>query len=270
MLIGVVLSSPAFSQADAPTPTTGHQHTHRVDAPLHFSHPLIAESPSPDTKLRIDYQFRDIDNHEADSKEQTLRLEAEYAFHQSMSIEIDVPYVFTDPSGQSNQNRLGDIEIGLKLATFAWAAHGVLVGGGLELGLPTGNDDKAIGTDHVLTIEPFVDVGYKADRVEIVGFLAFGIPTNEPSGEKDEVDLELEFNIAFSFHLTPQVIGLFEIDGSSVVSGHENETVVNLTPGIKIRPDPDQPCEIGVGVSFPVSNDDEFDTQVRVSVFRHF
>jgi len=28
---------------------------------LHFSHPLITESPSPDTKIRLDYIFKEIE-----------------------------------------------------------------------------------------------------------------------------------------------------------------------------------------------------------------
>lgn len=237
---------------------------------LHFVHPLVTGSPSPDTKWRVDYQFRDIDNHEQVSHEHTLRLEAEYALTRSVSVEIDVPYVIVDRTNGPDEDHFGDVEIGLKLASFVYEQHGVVVGGGLELGLPTGDDGRDIGSDRVLTIEPFIDMGCRHEDTEIVAVLAFGIPTNEPTDEKDEVDLELELSLSFLVHLTPRIAGLFEIDASWVVSGHDNETVVNLTPGIIIRPGESADYQVGVGVSFPVSNDDEFDTQLLISLLGHF
>jgi len=234
---------------------------------LHFSHPLVAESPTPDHKLRLDYRF---DNEENGGQTSTLRLEAEYAFNRHVSVEIDAPYTWTDPTGSPNENNLGNVEISLKLASYAFEQHGVVVGGGIEFGLPTGDDDRGIGDDHVLEIEPFIDVGFKRDRVQVIAFLTFGIPTNEPGADKDEEDLELGFNLAFQYDFTPSIAGLFEIDASSVVSGDDNKTVVNLIPGIKIQPTQDPSVQIGIGVSFPVSNDQEFDSRVIVSFFKHF
>ena len=56
---------------------------------LHFSHPLIAESVSPDTKVRIDYDFADLG---PDASAHTLGLELEYAFHRAFSIEAGIPF----------------------------------------------------------------------------------------------------------------------------------------------------------------------------------
>ena len=47
-LVLTILPIPITSLADADS--------HNV--PLHFSHPLFAESPFPDTKIRTDYIFR--------------------------------------------------------------------------------------------------------------------------------------------------------------------------------------------------------------------
>ena len=54
-----------------------HEHQdadHDHDARLHFSHPLFTESPSPDTKVRVDYLFREI---KSDTHEHSMRLEGE-------------------------------------------------------------------------------------------------------------------------------------------------------------------------------------------------
>lgn len=260
--IGVhIQSSDAQEENGGHVPATSH------DQQLHFSHPLVGETPSPDTKIRLDYLFGNLEGGE---QEQTLRVEGEFAFNRSFSIEFDVPYTFSDPTDEPNRNNLGNIELGFKVASFAFAEHGLLIGGGLEFIFPTGDDNKHIGTDHGLTIEPFISAGYKQKDVEIVGILAFGIPTNQPTAEKDEEDLELEFNLAFSYHINKKVTAIFEVDGEAIIAGRDNKSVVNLTPGLKFRPNGDPDLEIGVGLSFPISADQEFESQVIVSVFQHF
>jgi hypothetical protein len=80
------------------------------------------------------------------------------------------------------------VEIGLKYANFAFEDKDLLLGGGLENGLPTGDDDKGIGSDEVSEVEPFLDFGWKGNRTELVGFISFGLPIN---GGDEEVDWEL-------------------------------------------------------------------------------
>src|SRR5712671_3470559 len=64
-----------------------HDHDH-----LHFSHPLVTESPSPDTKLRLDYiGFRTRDP--TGIHENTFRLEGEYAFTHSVSLAVVAPFI---------------------------------------------------------------------------------------------------------------------------------------------------------------------------------
>ena len=76
----VGLLSANVAQADSqPEPEIDHsEHDHG----LHFSHPLVAESPSPDTKIRFDYVFQSIagEEDEGGADRQSFVLEAEYAF----------------------------------------------------------------------------------------------------------------------------------------------------------------------------------------------
>ena len=53
----------------------------------------------------------------------------------------------------------------------------------LELGRPTGDDDKGIGSGHLWEIEPFLSLGLVSGDVELVSLTRFGIHTNSPRGE---------------------------------------------------------------------------------------
>lgn len=247
---------------------------------LHFSHPLIAESPSPDTKIRLDYFFLDVDGEVEDEelgeegegpqkfKESTIRLELEYAFNRNISIEANIPYTFLDVDGGPNQNRLNNIEVGVKTATFILAQYGILLGGGIEFGLPTGKDRKGIGSDNIIEIEPFVDFGYKYKKLEIVGFLSLGFPVNQEGGQ-DEGD-ELGYNLSMLYHVGSSLEVLLEFDGERVLNGEEDgEWVVNIDPGIKVAPFTNKRIQFGFGAGFPLTDDEEFRYRLIGSLFYH-
>ena len=67
---------------------------------LHFSHPLVTESPSPDTKFRVDY-FSIRTSDVIAVRENTYRLEGEYAFNHNLSLSIVAPFVQTRPISES-------------------------------------------------------------------------------------------------------------------------------------------------------------------------
>ncbi len=237
-------------------------------AHLHFSHPLIAESPSPDTKLRGDYLFQNLAGENA-AESHTLNLEGEYAFAPWISVEADLPYTFSRPDAGGNEQAVDNAEVAVKFANFSFAEQGLLLGGGLELGLPTGDDSEGIGSNNVLEFEPFLDFGYRRAGLEVVGVYAVGLPTNE-NGE-DEADAEHAWNLSFLYRLTPRVSTLLEFDGVEVNGGEEDGvSIANISPGIKIAPFADRNLEIGAGISFPLTSDREFNTRAIFSVFKHY
>ncbi len=250
------------------------------DEGLHFSHPLISESPSPDTKIRLDYFLLDVDGEVEDEeigeegegpsrfKESTIRLELEYAFTRNISIEADIPYTFLNVEDGNNENNFNNIELGVKLATFILEEFGILLGGGLEFGLPTGNDRKGIGSDNIIEIEPFVDFGYKLQSFELVGFLSLGFPVNQ-KGDQDEGD-EMGYNLSMLYHLGDVVEVLLEFDGETVLNGEEDgEFVLNIDPGIKVAPFKNKDLQLGFGVGFPLTDDEEFKYRLVGSIFYH-
>ena len=221
--------------------------------------------------MRVDYFFANEPGKEgkAGANRHTLRFEAEYAFAPWLSLEVDAPYTFLIPDKGEASDNPDNVEIGLKYANFTFAKHGLLLGGGIEFGLPTGKAEKDIGSDHVLEVKPFVDLGYQRGRWEVVGLTSFGLPFNE--NDEDEADLELGWNLSVLYHLTPQLMTLLEFDGEHVFGGEaDGVNVVNVTPGFKVQPLDDPNLQVGVGVSLPLTDDKEFHARPALSVFYHF
>jgi len=254
-----------------PTYAMAHEQSTLENEELHFEHPLVTESPSPDTKLRFDYIYRNKPGEDAEpkSKETTLRVEGEYAFNRSLSIEVDVPYTWRDPAGEPSTRNLDNVNVGLKYANYAFEDKGLLLGGGIEAGLPTGDTRKGIGSNHVFEVAPFLDFGYERGQVQFVGFAEFAFPTNK-NGE-DVANFEFGWNLALVYSGFGNVMPVVELDGESVNGGEEDGTnVVNLTPGVKYQWPGVEALQIGAGVSVPVTNDKEFHASPIVSVFYHF
>ncbi len=244
----------------------GHPHEHEPND-LHFTHPLVAESPSPDTKVRFDYRFENLANGAGEMH--FLSFEAEYAFGRQLSIHAEAPYVFLDHHGDED-DRLGDTIIEAKYANFTFAEHGLLLGGGLEAGLPTGDDGCGIGSDHGFEIAPFLDFGYRRDRFEVIGIAEFGIPANRHGHE--EADYEFGWNLALLYHAAPSLVPLVELDGKSLLGGEEGGFApIYATPGVIVYPWAEHPnLMMGAGVSLPLTADREFHVRSILAVFYHF
>ncbi len=264
----------AFAQQPGATVPHDHDHAHRADHVHdrhrpHFNHPLVAESPSPDTKLRAGVEYsRFSHNGNISENLSSFFLEGEYAFHPSFSVEVGLPLVRLNATGESAETRLGTVEFALKFANFALGDRGVLLGYGIEFGLPTGNDASGIGSDHILEVEPFFNVGYWSRRFEAVGFVKFGIPTRQEAGE--EIETEFGYNVSLLYKISDRVQGLGEVDGESVLSGEENESEAAATVGLRVSPMRSQPLFIGVGLSVPVNRASELSWRGLLSVFYHF
>jgi hypothetical protein len=235
---------------------------------LHFSHPLITESPSPDTKIRIDYFHKHFKNG-ATAAEHTPRVEFEYAFHPSFSLEANVPYTFRNVEGVSGIRHTDNIEVAVKLANFAFQKHHLLPVYGVSVELPTGSDSAEIGSGHLVVIEPYFGLGLKKEKLEIVGFSSVGLPVNRNSTDEDDTHLGYEFS--FLFKPTPYVQPLIELNGETLLAGPESgQTIVNLSPGIKFRPSKSEHWQFGAGIGFPLTKAQEFKTRIVASAFYHF
>jgi len=246
-----------------------HTHDHAAEAGeeghlLHFSHPIFTESISPDTKLRLDFAQGWGD----EANEFEVEFEGEFAFTRAISLQVVAPYVVVSPRSADASSRLGTVELAVKMANYAFAEHGVLVGYGMQLGLPTGNDSVGIGSDHLWDLGPFLAVGYKRGPIELVGRSVFGIPVNQAAGE--EVETALAYDFSGLYHVARRIEGMVELNGGVVLSGDAaGANAVRLSPGVKVAPLGTEALFLGVGASFALESGGA-DTQLRVSAFYHF
>jgi hypothetical protein len=233
---------------------------------IEFSHPLVTESISPDTKIRLTF----LDTKAIDNKmSQTYDLELEYAPVPVFSIHLDVPYEVLHPSENLLISNLSEIEVDLKFANFAFANHNVLLGYGISFGLPTGNQEKGIGNNHVWDVNPFFNGGVKWKKWEWTAFFILGIPVNQNSNENKQTALECR--LTSLYHINLKWEALIEAGNATQLSRfYKGDNSYDLTEGIKFRPDPDKPWILGVGLRHPLFKNDEIKLQGILSVFYHF
>ena len=250
--------SPAVRAQDAHDEDHGHGY-------LHFSHPLITESPSPDTKLRFDAGFLRNDD-AGETRVTSLVGEAEYAFSRSLSFALQVPFVRLSSSGVASSSAVGNVELSLKGASYAFDESGTLFGGGVSVGLPTGSDAKGIGSGHIYELAPFVDAAVRRGNVEIVGFLTYSTSVNQDAGEQAERSLTLDGSVLW--RVAPAIELLAEISTSRALDGSKT-TDTFLAPGVKWRPAAWPKIALGVAALRGIG-DASGVTGVQLSGFYHF
>ena len=252
---------------------------------LHFPHPIITDSVSPDTKVRLDHQLTGLEDGDHVN---VGAIEAEYAFIPAFSIEVALPYSYTDGVA-------GNFEAALKFANFALADMGILLGYGLEVGFPTAGEveEEEEAGGHLLSVgawptrdfvarssssggfeaewelSPFLNIGFKSGRLEVVAWGRLGVPFDLPEDEEPEV--ELGYELAALYHASSRLDALVELDGTGGLSGEAvGEDVLNLSPGLRFQVLADQPLVLGTSVGFPLTSEETFDTRWVVSAFWHF
>jgi len=243
-----------------------HEHgDHDHEVRLHFAHPIFTESPSPDTKVRLDYLFRQITS---DAREQSMRLEAEYAFTPSVSIEANIPITRRSETG-TTANAVGSGEIALKLANFGLAERGLLFGGGFAVGVPTGNDRKAIGSGHIYELEPYLDAGYKHGAAELVSFFSYSTTVHRRAGEPSEEEIALA--VSGLYHVAERVETLIEFQTARSVGGEESgHQTAAVGLGIKYHVGRIHHLVFGLGGRVPITHDRESEHEVLLSALWHF
>jgi hypothetical protein len=263
LLVATLLLAP-FVATHAQEHEEDHDHDHDH---LHFSHPMVTESPSPDTKLRLDFLAARTSG-SLGLHENTFRLEGEYAFNHSVSLAIVAPFISRTAPAAERASGLGNIELSLKAASLAFGERGLLLGGGLSAALPTGSDAKGIGSGHVVELEPFLDAGYKRDALELVGFTLLSSALHRRVGEDAERNLTFDFSALY--RLQSRLEGLIEVTTSRALVGVESGSQQTfIAPGLKVYPFTNR--KLMFGASAELGTGAVRDTRaLLVSGFYHF
>ena len=262
-LLGVALLTVAGVRADA---QEEHDHDH---AGLHFSHPLVTESPSPDTKLRLDYLWSRNGDPLSRSTDRGARLEGEYAFSPGLSLAVTVPYEWHDDAGAGGAvHGTGSTELSLKAASTMWDERGVLFGGGLSVGLPTGNDSLGIGSSRSVGVEPFMDAALRSGALELVAFLRYGTTVHNAP----DVAAEREVSMAASalYPVVPALEALVEMETVHPLTGDDRAPAMTLAPGVKLYPFPDRRIMAGISAPIGLTGEAKQSRGLLVSLFYHF
>ena len=234
---------------------------------LHFSHPLVTESPSPDTKIRLDY----IATNSSDGPgfhENTIRIEGEYAFTHSVSLAMVTPFIFRTAPSDERASGIGDVELSLKAASLAYAENGILLGGGLSVGVPTGSDVKAIGSSHIVELEPFVDAAYKRHELELVTFARFSSTVHRRANEEAERNLAFDFSALYRIH--PRLETLLELTTErSLVASDVGAPQTFIAPGLKMYPFSNKQIMFGASLELGTGAA-RHQQSILVSGFYHF
>lgn len=261
LLVATLLLTPIAS-IQAQEHEDDHDHDH-----LHFSHPLVTESPSPDTKVRIDYLGIRTSG-STGVHESLFRLEAEYAFNHAISLAIVTPFISRTAPSAERASGLGNIELSLKAASLVFGERGFLLGGGLSASLPTGSDTKGIGSAHIVELEPFLDAGYKRGTLELVGFAILSSTFRRRAGEEAERNLTFDFSTLYQ--ILPRLEGLVEVTTTRALIGFESGSQQTfVAPGFKVYPFTSRKLMFGAAVEIGTGVAHETHA-LLVSGFYHF
>lgn len=241
---------------------TSHSH---ADV-MHFLHPLMTESPLPENEVRIQLVISD----EPDADTIALIGTVEIAPVRWFSVEVTTSLIHADPEVGRSNTRVGNVGVGLKFASFAFEEQGLLLSAGLEIGLPTGNEERGIGNDHVIELEPWVGFGLKCDRLEWLTRVGVGVPLNQ-NGDR-EADVELEWSMSLLYHiLEDRLAALIELDGVSIFGEAEDGfNSIAVTPGVRLFPFRNPHISLGAGVRLPLTDDRDSHVQGIFTLFLHY
>lgn len=229
---------------------------------LHFYPPLLGKNPTPVTEVRFDYIFKDRVHKEGESS--TIRVVGEYAINRNFSVELGIPYTFVNEEGHVMTHNLDTVDFGLKFASFAFEDEGVVLGGGIDIGFPTGSHHKHIGEEDSFEIEPFLSLGWTQDEWEVAADIGLLFPAG---GTHKEPDSEFVTHFSILYHATDRLRPFIELDSEHINGGkHDGDFIMAVTPGVKFVPMGNVPhLEVGVGLRMPLRTSN---TAVPGHVFR--
>lgn len=244
-----------------------HGHAHGShDHGIHFDHPIRTEVPTPHNVVSFSYAHtRTAERTHVDAFE----VGVEYAPTRWFSFEVATPVELLNPDQGRYTSGVGSTEFAFKFASFHFEESGIVLAAGSEFALPTGNDDKDIGSNNEVEIEPFVTLGWKHGDFELVSVFSYGMPVKRNAG--DPFVPAFGFQLSTLYHFHDKLALLCEIQGQSELRGADRgRTVIEIAPGLKFKPWDSPAIEFGVNIVLPLSDARESNWSTGFALFYHF
>ena len=218
--------------------------------------PLFTEKAFPEDEAVFTASYEDGDD---------SVFELEFLYEKRIGpvgmIEVAVPLISLDPMMGSRETGIGDIVLGYKHTLLHNLDRGNIFSVGGEIILPTGDEDKGLGTGTTI-LEPFIAYGRLLPASSFFQAHAFAeFPTE--SGFEDELGVRLTFGRTFTTggefgrSWSPMLEALAVRD---LTSGAK--TKIDLVPQFQVSLSRRQHILLNVGARIPATETAGRDTQI--------
>ena len=225
---------------------------------LNLPRPLYTTKAYPEDEIVVATNWDSSDDHESVSTE----LIWEQRFGKRWQYEIVLPYTWTE-TGDGWTDGIDDIGLGLKGALWHDLNAGYIVSPGIEIILPTGDDEDGIGSG-TTKIEPYLSYG----QILPAGFftqaqLGGAIPVD---GSKANEEIFGRLNVGRVMYergywrrWTPMVELLYSEELNVDAPGQWD-----IAPQLQVTLSARQHVRLGLGARFPLNQRDERDAQFTI------
>jgi hypothetical protein len=253
VLISVALPIPRAFAQEEPT--------------LEFFYPVVTRRPVIERELELRTRYEKG----RDGREAEIAGAVEWPILPRWQIELEVPFVVTDPGDGPSMAGFGDLAIESKFLLWQSTEQRLLVSGGFELTLPSGSESRGLGGE--FDVEPFLAAGIALGPFDLLGSVAYEWNLNaNVEGHREQ---EFSASAALAYPMSRWFTPFLEIDTVTRTTGpREDEdrlvgrVQVYLTPGFNVRPLPGMTFR--AGVELPVTSAREFDYAVHAGLVWEF
>jgi hypothetical protein len=244
--LGFLVTPVTFAQSPStPLPQAGV--VDLTEPELEFMDVLFTQKPMQDNEVEFEYRFERQrekgDEGSTVTYQHELALGLGWRVTEWLGVSLEIPYTIIDvrstPDGEGTgvTRDVGDIA-GQVLFTF-WKdpERQFAVGGGLEVGFPTGSFEDGTGDGWALA--PFLTLGKHFGPIQILGHLGYEAKLRRPA-EDEEREQTFFYNVALAYpFFEKRLIPFFELNGVYAFAGEpalKHKGQFYLSPGIRINP----------------------------------
>jgi mono/diheme cytochrome c family protein len=197
------------------------------------------------------------------------RVEAQLVYERRIGprsqIELALPFEWVEPTGEASRAGVGDAALAAKHVLWHDIGVGAIASAGAEVRLPTGDEDRGLGTGTVV-FEPFLAWGQILPADSFVQLEAKG----ELPVDAGRADAELRVSAALGASFAEDRYGrvwspMLEVIGTAAFpKGGGSDLAWDLVPQVQVTLSRRQHVRLAAGVRLPVTDADERPAEAAV------